>query len=54
MQWVPSKKGLLEILVKAVISLYEGLKTKVKVESEFSEEFSVTVGVHQGSFLSLL
>ena len=32
-----------------VTSLYEGSKTKVKVGSEFSEEFFVLVGVHQGS-----
>ena len=42
------------ILVKVVMSLYEGSKTKVKVESEFFKEFSVAVGVHQGSVLSLL
>ena len=30
MQWALRKKGLLEILVKAVISLYEGSKTKVR------------------------
>ena len=51
MQWALRKKGLPEILVKAVMSLYEGSKTKVKVEFEFSEEFSVVVGVHQGSVL---
>ena len=54
MQWVLRKKGLLEILMKAVMSLYENSKTKVKVGSEFSEEFSVAVGVHQGSVLSPL
>ena len=37
MQWALRKKGLPKILVKAVMSLYEGLKTKVKVGSEFSE-----------------
>ena len=52
MQWALRKKGILEILVKTAMSLYEGSKTKVKVGSEFSEEFHVAVGVHQGSFLS--
>ena len=52
MQWALRKKGPLEILVKTVMSLYEGSKTKVKVGSEFSEEFYVAVGVHQGSVLS--
>ena len=54
MQWALRKKGLPEILMKAVMSLYEGSKMKVKVGSEFSKEFDVTVGVHQGSFLSPL
>ena len=48
-----TKEELPEILVKAVMSLYEGSKTKVKVESEFLE-FYVAVGVHQGSALSCL
>ena len=49
------KKGLPEILVKAVMSLYEEeAETKVRVGSRLSEEFSVKVGAHQGSVLSLL
>ena len=48
------KKGLPEILVKAVMNLYEDSKTKVNDESEFSEEFYVAIGVHQGSVLSPL
>ena len=51
MKWVLRKKGLPEILVKAVMSLYEGSKTMVKVGSEFSEELYVAIDVHQGSFL---
>ena len=35
------KKGLPEILVKAVMSLYERAETKVRVGSGLSEEFSV-------------
>ena len=54
MEWAMRKKGLPEILVKAVMSLYEGAKTKVRVGSGLSEEFSVKVGVHQGSVLSPL
>ena len=46
MQWALRKKGLPEILVKAVMSLYEGSKTKIKVNYEFLEEFYVVVGVH--------
>ena len=36
------------------MSLYEGLRTKVRVGSGTSEEFRVRVGVHQGSVLSPL
>ena len=43
------KKGLPEILVKAVMSLYEGA-----IGLGLSEEFSEKVGVHQGSVLSPL
>ena len=39
MQWALRKKGLPEIMVKVVMSLYEGLKTKVKVGSESSKSF---------------
>ena len=54
MQWALRKKGLSKILVKAMMSLYDGSKTKGKVVCEFSEEFSLVVGVHQGSVLSPL
>ena len=48
------KKKVPEVMVKAVMSLYDIAKTKVKVGSGSSNEFSVNVGVHQGSVLSLL
>ena len=54
MAWVMRKKRLPEILVKAVMSLYEGAETKVRVGSKLSEKFSVKVGVQQGSLLSPL
>ena len=34
------------------MSLYEGAKTRVRVDSELSEEFEVKVGIHHGSVLS--
>ena len=34
------------------MNLYEGAKTRVRVDSELSEEFEVIVGMHQGSVLS--
>ena len=48
------KKGLLEVMVRAVTSLYDGAKTGVKVRSAYLEEFEEKVGVHQGSVLSPL
>lgn len=53
-EWAMRKKGLLEIMVQSVMSLYDGTKTKVKVGSAYSENFEVKVGVHQGSVLSPL
>ena len=38
-----------DILVRSVISLYEEAKTRVRVDSELSEEFEVKVGMYQGS-----
>ena len=45
------KKGIPKVLVRSVVSLYEGAKTWVTVDSELSEEFEVKVGMHQGSVL---
>ena len=42
------------MLVQAVMSSYEGSRTKVIVGSGTSEEFWVWVGVHQRSVLSPL
>ena len=50
--WAMRKKELPEVLVRSVMSLYEGAKTRVRVDSELSEEFVVRVGMHQGSVLS--
>ena len=51
MQWAMRKKGLAEVIVRAVMSPYHGIETKVRVGSELSQEFLVQVGVHQGSVL---
>ena len=48
------KKGLSEVIVRAVMSLYDGAKTRVMVGSAYSEEFEVKVGIHQGYVLSPL
>ena len=44
-------KSIPEVMVRAVMSLYDGAKTRVRVGLELSEEFEVKVGVHQGSVL---
>ena len=36
-----------KVIVRAVISLHHGAKTKVELGSEFCEEFWAQVGVHQ-------
>ena len=53
-EWAMRKKGLSEIMVRTVMSLYDGAKTKVRVGSAYSEEFEVRLGVHQWSVLSPL
>ena len=54
LEWAMRKRGIPEVTVRAVMSLYEGAKTRVRVGLELSEEFEVKVGVHQGSVLSQL
>ena len=54
MGWAMRKKGLSEVMVRAVMSLYDGAKTRVRVGSAYSQKFEVYVGVHQGSVLSPL
>ena len=46
------KKRIPEVLLRSVMSLYDGANTRVRVDSELSEEFVVKVGMHQGSVLS--
>ena len=41
-------------MVWAVMSLYDGAKTRVRVGSAYSRKFEAKVGVHQGSVLSPL
>ena len=54
MEWGMRKKGFPGVIVRAVMSLYLGAKTKVRVGSELSQKFLVQVGVHQRSVLSPL
>ena len=54
LEWAMRKRGIPEAMVRAVTSLYEGAKTRVRIGPELSEDFEVKVGVHQGSALSPL
>ena len=36
-EWAMRKKGLSEVMLRAVMSLYDGAKTRVRVGSAFSE-----------------
>ena len=52
--WALIKKSLSEVMVRAVMCLYDGATTRVRVGSANLNEFEVKVGVHQGSVLSPL
>ena len=54
MDWTMRKKGLPKLNVRAVMTLYHGATTTVKMGTELTEEFLVKFGVHQGSVLSPL
>ena len=45
-EWALKKKEIPVVLGRSVMSLYEGAKTRVKVDSELSEEFEARVGMH--------
>ena len=52
LKWALRKKELPEVLVVLVMRLDEGANTKVRVDSELSEEFEVKVEMYKGSMLS--
>ena len=41
MEWAMRKKGLLEVIVRVVMSLYHGAKTKVRAGSDLPEKILV-------------
>ena len=45
------KKGLSEIMVQGVVSLYDGAKTRVRMGSAYSKKLEVKIDAHQGSVL---
>ena len=54
LEWAMRKRGIPEAMVRAVMSLYEGAKTRVRVGLGLCEEFEVKFGVDQGSPFSPL
>ena len=50
--WEMRKKGIPEVMVRSVMSLYEGALMTVRVDSELSGEFEVNMGMYLGSVLS--
>ena len=54
LEWAMRKRGIPEAMVRAVMSLYEGAKARVRDGLELFEEFELKVCVHQGSALSPL
>ena len=54
MEWATRKRGLPEVIVRAMMSLHRRAKIKVRTRLDLSAEFLVQVGVHQGFVLSPL
>ena len=52
--WSMRSVGIDEWVVSLVQSMYKNARSKVRVGDSYSEEFEVSVGVHQGSVLSPL
>ena len=52
LEWAMRKKGMPDVLVRSVMSLYEGAKTRVWMDSQLLADFEVKLGMHQGSVLS--
>ena len=52
--WALRKLGVDEWIVRLGQGMYSSARSCVRVGEEYSEEFEVKVGVHQGSVLSLL
>ena len=47
LEWAMMKKGIPYVFVRSVMSMYEGAKTRVRVDSVWLEKFKVKVGMHQ-------
>ena len=52
--WALRSLGVEEWAVRAIQCMYTNARSRVRVNGQYSEEFEVKVGVHQGSVLSPL
>ena len=52
--WAMRSLGVEEWAVRVVQAMYSNARSRVRVNGQYSEEFDVSVGVHQGSVLSPL
>jgi hypothetical protein len=52
--WALRSLGVEEWAVKIIQTMYTNVRSRVRVNGQYSEEFCVGVGIHQGSVLSLL
>ena len=48
LEWALRKKEIPKVLIRSVMSLYVGPRTRVSVNSELAEEFEDKVWMHQG------
>ena len=54
LEWAIRKKGIPEVFVRSLMSLHEGAKTRIRVDSELSEEFDIKVNLPEGALSELL
>ena len=52
--WALRRQGVPERLIRLVMMLYNGSRSRIRVAGGLSDEFEIGVGVHQGSVLSPL
>ena len=52
--WAMRKLGVEEWAIRVIQGMYKDAKSRVRINSKYSKDFNVNVGVHQGSVLSPL
>jgi len=54
MQWAMRRLSVQEWLARVIMNMYEGSRDSVRINGVLREDFTLKVGVHQGSVLSPL